>query len=1038
MGIVTVQAESLSTKTLSESKLENPYLSKAASENADLHSKTGAVAAPISITGKVTDEKGGPLPGVTVLLKGSTIATATDANGSFELSVPDEKGVLIITMIGYEPQEVPIASSVVRNQAVLNVTMRPDAKALEEVVVVGFGTQKKVSVTGAVSTVSTTELQQTATPSLSNAIGGRLPGIVTRQASGEPGFDAAQIYIRGLGTWVNRAPLILIDGVERDINSINAQEVESFSILKDASATAVYGVRGANGVILITTKRGVKGKPKITFRTESAMLTAMRLPDYITGPEYANLINEALVNEGKAPRYSEAELDKFRTGSDPYLYPNVDWVDQVLKKNTFQTINNLSIVGGGDVVRYYTNVGYTLQNGIYKEDERNTYQTNAQIKRYNFRSNVDITLSKSLSMELGLGGIIRHGNYPGVPAGGIFNALRIISPIQYPVFNPDGSLGGGAAWLGENPYGQSTQSGYTVQDHNTLQGTFGTRWDLSSLVTPGLSVQGRFAYDHYYQAAIDRFKAYELRQYRGKDDQGNDLYTTIREESPLGFNVLNYANRAVYYEASANYDRSFGKHALTGLALYNRREYIDLIRPGITSTANLPYRREGFAGRFTYGFDERYLLEFNMGYNGSENFPRGKRFGFFPSVAAGWIVSGEKFWKLDFVNHLKFRASHGQVGNDQIGPRFIYNTTINRAGQSYLFGENMAFFQGFDEALIGNPNVTWEVSTKTNLGMDLELFNGKVALQVDAFRENREGILLQRRDVLQVVGIYPWIVPFANIGKVKNQGFDAQLTIRNSTTNGFYYSLNSNFTFSRNKVIENDEPTPKYPYLAREGQRIDQPFGLISLGLFRDQEDIANSPRQTFMDVVRPGDIKYKDVNEDGVIDTYDQVAIGHPRTPEIMYGMGGTLGYKAFEISVFFSGVANTSLFVDGPSMYAFELGMGTYNILREYYDNRWTPQNPNAKYPGVITAENRNNYRSSTHYLQDASYLRLKNAEVAYNVPKPFLDKIKLSDARIFINGTNLYTWDKIKVIDPESNYGTGGYPLQRVINFGAQVTF
>lgn len=985
-----------------------------------------------NIKGVVRDANENPLPGVSVLIKGTNNGTVTNSEGEFSIDADDDD-VLIFSFIGFTTQETAVSG-----RSNFDIILEENINQLKEIVVVGFGTQEKVSVTGSISTVDTKELKQMSTPSLSNAIGGRMPGIVTRQASGEPGYDAAQIFIRGMGTWVNRAPLILVDGIERDLNSINAQEIETFSILKDASATAVYGVRGANGVILITTKRGTEGKPTVTFRSESAVLSAMRLPDYIDGPEYANLVNEALINEGKAPRYTEEELEKFRTGSDPYLYPNVDWVDEVLKQNTFQTINNLSITGGGDIVRYYTNVGYTVQNGIYKEDESHPYATNSQIKRYNFRSNVDISLDKNLTMELGLGGIIRHGNYPGVSAGGIFNALKIISPIQYPVFNPDGSLGGGLAYLGANPYGQATQSGYTVHDRNTLQGTFGTKWDLSSLVTKGLSVQGRFAYDHFYFASINRNKAYELRQYTGKDAEGNDQYNTIREEAPLGFHINNRANRAVYSEASVNYDRSFGKHNFTGLALYNRREYIDLVRPGISSTDNLPYRREGLAGRLTYGFDDRYLLEFNVGYNGSENFPKGKRFGFFPSVSAGWIVSGEDFWNVNFINHLKLRGSYGEVGNDQIGQRFIYNTTINRRGQNYMFGENMTWFPGFDEALIGNPNVTWEVSTKTNLGMDLEMFNSKVVLQVDAFKEDRGGILLQRKDVLQAVGIYPWVVPYANIGKVKNQGIDTQLEIRNSTPNGFFYSLRGTFTFARNKIIENDEPTPKHPYLATEGKRIDQPFGLVSLGLFKDQEEIDESPKQTFMSTVRPGDIKYQDMNGDGVIDTYDRVAIGHPRTPEIMYGLGGTVGYKAFELSAFFSGVANTSLFIDGSSMYAFQLGLGSFNVLREYYDNRWTPETPNAKYPGVVTTENPNNYRTSTHYLQNANYLRLKTAEIAYNVPETTLEKIGLSETRIFVNGTNLLTWDKIKVIDPESNYGTGGYPLQRTFNFGVQVTF
>ncbi len=983
------------------------------------------------VKGKVVDNNGMPLPGVTVLIKGTNTGVNTNFDGEFSIGA-ERDDILVISFIGYKTEEIQI-----KDQNEIDIVLEEDVAELDETVIVGFGTQKKVSVTGSISTVSASELQRTPTPSLSNAIGGRLPGIVTRQASGEPGFDAAQIFIRGMGTWVNRAPLILVDGIERDINSINAQEIESFSVLKDASATAVYGVRGANGVILITTKRGVKGKPRITFRTESAMLTAMRLPDYINGPEYAGLINEALENVGQSPRFSQEELERFRTGSDPYLYPNVDWVDKVLKKHTSQYINNLSVSGGGDVAQYYTNIGYVVQNGIYKEDESNPYNTNAQMKRYNYRSNVDITLSDNLTMELGVGGIIQHGNYPGVSAPGIFNALRIISPIQYPVFNPDGTLGGGLSYLGENPYGQATQSGYTAQDRNTLQGTFGAKWDLSSLITPGLYVQGRFAYDHYYAASTDRNKPYALSQYVGKDAEGNDMYNLIREEQPMGYVENNSANRAVYNEASVNYERSFDKHTITGLALYNRREYIDLTAGN--STANLPYRREGLAGRLTYSFDDRYLLELNVGYNGSENFPEGKRFGFFPSISGGWIVSEEEFWDTEsIVNHLKFRGSYGQVGNDQIGPRFIYNTTINRNGQGYMFGENMNWRTGFDEALIGNPNVTWEVATKTNLGMDLQLFNNIINLQVDAFLEDREGILLQRQDVPWVTGIYPWIIPYANRGRVINKGIDSQLEIKNSTPSGFFYSLRGTFTFARNKVIENDEPTPLYSYQATEGKRIDQPFGLVSLGLFQDQEEIDNSPRQTFMETVRPGDIKYQDMNGDGVIDSYDRVAIGHPRAPEIMYGFGGTVGYKAFELSTFFSGVANTSLFVDGPSMYAFTMGLGTHNILKEYYDNRWTPENPDGYYPGVITAENVNNYRTSTHYLQDASYLRLKNAEIAYNVPEGLVNNLGISSSRVFLNGTNLFTWDGIDVIDPESNYGTGGYPLQRAINLGVEVVF
>jgi TonB-linked SusC/RagA family outer membrane protein len=988
------------------------------------------------ITGKVTGAADGkPLPDVNVAVRGTPVGTTTYPDGTYAIKVENDNAVLVFTYVGYEMQQVTAGGS-----AVINVALKPQTSTLGDVVVVGFGKQKKISVTGAISSVPVNNLQRIATPSLSNALAGSMPGIVTRQSSGEPGYDGAAIFIRGFGTWANRSPLILVDGVERDINNINTQEIESFSILKDASATAVYGVRGANGVILITTKRGALGKPAVTFRTESATLTAMRLPNYINGAEYSGLINEALANNNLPPRYTPEELQKFKDHSDPYLYPDVNWTDAVLKKNTFQSINNLSISGGTEVIKYYANVGYTLLNGIYRQDPANAYKTNAQKKRYNFRSNVDINVSKTISLELGIGGIIQQGNYPGTSAPDIFSALKITSPINFPKVNPDGSVSGAStSYLQNNPWGFVTQAGYTRQDQNTLQGTFGGKWDLSSLVTKGLSLRGMFSYDHWYFASTSRIKPYAIKQYLGKDAQGKDLYSDppIREEQPMGYALTNRANRAIYTEIALNYNRAFGYHTITGMILGNRREYIDLTA-GATIN-NLPYRRQGLAGRITYNFKDRYLAEVNAGYNGSENFPEGKQYGFFPSVSAGWVVSNERFWHISAISNLKIRGSYGQVGNDQIGGRrFLFLTTINRQGQSYFFGDNQRFYQGFDEAQIGNDNVTWEVATKSNLGLDMELLNGTISLQVDAFKENRSGILIQRGVIPRITGYYPWTLPYANLGKAKNHGIDALLEVKHTTANGFYYNFRGTFTYARSICTQNDDPIPKYPYQSFVGQPIDQPMGLVAIGFFKDQADIDNSPKQNFMEQVKPGDIKYKDVNGDKVIDDYDRVPIGYPRTPQIVYGAGASFGYKGFELSFFFTGVAQTSLFVDGPSMYAFQMGLGTYNILHEYYDHRWTPQTPDARYPRVSPYENPNNNRTSTLFLRDASYVRLKSAEVAYNLKLKQGKRPGPQSIRIFINGYNLITWDKIKVVDPESDYGTGGYPLQRSVNFGAQVTF
>ncbi|RPE08705.1 TonB-dependent receptor [Chitinophaga lutea] len=988
------------------------------------------------VTGKVTSAADGkPLSEVTIVVQGSPVGTTTYPDGTYAIKVSGNDAMLVFTYIGFETQAITVG-----NNSVLNVSLKQQSSNLGDVVVVGFGKQKKATVTGAISSVPVNNLQRIATPSLSNALAGSMPGIITRQSSGEPGYDGAAIFIRGFGTWANRSPLILVDGVERDINNINTQEIESFSILKDASATAVYGVRGANGVILIATKRGVTGRPRVVFRTENATLQAMRLPQYINGPEYAGLINEALVNDNLPARYTDDELRKFRDRSDPYLYPDVDWTDAVLKRNTFQSINNLSVTGGNEIIKYYTNVGYTILNGIYKQDPKNAYKTNAQMKRYNFRSNVDINVSPTISLELGIGGVIQQGNYPGTRAPDIFNALRITSPINYPKINPDGSIAGAStSYLQNNPWGLVTQAGYTRQDRNTLQGTFGGRWDLSSLVTKGLSVRGLFSYDHWYSASTDRIKPYAIKQYLGKDANGNDRYSSppIREEQPMRYVVNNGANRAYYTEVAVNYNRSFNKHTVTGMILGNRREYIDLTAGSTLS--NLPYRRQGLAGRITYNYDNRYLAEVNAGYNGSENFPEGKQFGFFPSVSAGWVLTREKFWNFDAVSHLKIRGSFGQVGNDQIGGRrYLFLTTINRQGQSYFFGDNQRFYQGFEEAQIGNDDVTWEVATKSNIGFDLELLSGIVNLQVDAFKEQRDGILIQRGVIPRVTGYYPWTLPYANLGKAKNTGIDAMLEVKHTTRKGFYYSFRGTITYAKSICTQNDDPIPKYPYQSFVGLPIDQPMGLIALGFFKDQADIERSPKQNFMDQVKPGDIKYQDYNNDGVVDDYDRVPIGYPRTPQMVYGAGASVAYKGVELSVFFTGAARASLFVDGPSMYAFQMGLGTYNILREYYDNRWTPQRQDAKYPRVSPYQNPNNNRTSTMFLQNAAYLRLKSAEVAYTFKVAALKKIGLDNTRIFINGYNLVTWDKIKVIDPESDYGTGGYPLQRSINFGAQLSF
>ena len=992
------------------------------------------------ITGRVMDEAGELLIGVNVFEVGTSNGAVTDINGTYTIRVTTANPILRFTYVGFQELEVKVG-----NQGILDVSLTEDIEALDEVVVIGYGSQTKATLTGSISQVSTQVIERVASPTLSTTLGGMMPGMITRQSSGEPGYDSAELLIRGIGTWTgNRQPLILVDGVERDINIINSQEIESFTILKDASATAVYGVRGANGVILINTKRGKIGKPKVSLRTEFANLTGLRFPDYINGFEFASLMNEAVLHGTDSTDnlpWSEGDLLNFKNGSDPYSYPSVNWTDEVLKRNAFQTINNLSISGGNDIVRYFVNVGYTMKEGLYKRDPQYKYNTNSMSSRYNFRSNVDVNLSRDLIAELGLGGIIEDRTYPGHGAPMIFNSMKKISPINFPKQNPDGSPGGGVSYLQDNPWALSTQSGYDKQFRNTLQGTFRLRWDLSQLVTQGLAVSAKFSYDFYYFNSTVRRIDYEVKQYLGRDEvTGEDRYNVVRPQGSMGYyTVQDPNNRSYYYETAVNYERRFDKHLFSGLFLFNRNDHIHLSAG--SSMYNLPYRRQGWVGRATYDFDHRYLLEFNFGFNGSENFPEGNKYGFFPSGSMGWVISNEQFWNQDVVNHLKFRGSYGLVGNDQIGgDRFLFLSSVNKAVNGYFYGMSQQHVEGWTEDKIGVSNVTWETAKKLDLGFDLEMFNGMISLQADYFNENREGILLRRGVVPNITGMTSNQIPWANLGKVKNRGFDGKIEIRKTTDNGFYYMITGNATLAKNKIIEDDSPIPKYDYQNSRGKRIDQPFGLVALGIFKDQEDIDNSPRQNFMAVVRPGDIKYKDVNDDGVIDDFDKVAIGYARTPELMYGFGGTVAYKGFDMTLNFTGAARTSTFLDVEGMWPFQLEYPNYNVMREYYDNRWIDgvDNSDAKYPAVINGNNPNNYRTSTLYLKDASYLRLKVAEIGYNFKKSVTQSLSVEGLRLFVNGTDLLTFDKLKVIDPESNYGTGGYPRQSVVNFGAQINF
>ena len=990
------------------------------------------------ISGLILDIEGRPMVGVTVVVKDTTRGTTSGFDGHYEMDGLTPGATIVFSFLGYQTEEV-----VYQGQTVQNIVMRQTSTEMEDVVVVGYGTQKKESVTGALSGVKPQVLERTATVSLSNSIGGAMPGIITRQSTSEPGNDSAAIFIRGMGTWQNRNPLILVDGVERDMNLINVAEIESVTVLKDASATAVYGVRGANGVILINTKKGRMGKPQVVLRTEFGSLHGLRFPQYISGYEFASLMNEATRNGGGPAAslpWTEEELLKFRDGSDPYLYPDTDWVGDVLKKNSFQTINNLSISGGNEIVRYFVNVGYTSQSGLFREDPGYDYRTNSRSDRYNFRSNVDVNVSKNIVLSLGLGGIIQDKTYPGTASDEIFAQMRQVSPIQMPRQNPDGTPGSAGSAVYLNPWALATQSGYSKQFINTLQGTFNLSWDLSSLVTEGLSLSAKFSYDFYYFNNVNRHITYGMKRYMGKDDEDNDIYMNVRNAESMAYGVTNTSNRAYYYDFGLNYDRTFGRHHVMAMLLFNRRDYKDLTAGN--SMLNLPYRRQGLAGRLTYDYAGRYLAEFNFGYNGSENFREGSRYGFFPSASLGWVVSGEEFWQRSgFLKdiYFKLRGSYGVVGNDQISnDRFLYLSTVNTNANGGLFGSSQTGIVGYSEYKIG-ADVTWEKAYKADIGIELRFLKDRLSLQGDFFDEDRRDILLERKSIPNVTGISTAV--YANMGHVRNRGVDAVLEWRDTSPGGGSDSVYGNFTYAHNHIVEDDTPHPRYDWLETRGRRIDQPFGYIALGFFTCEEEIADSPTQTFMTEVRPGDVKYLDLNGDGKITPDDRAPIGFARTPEIMFGFGGSMAYKGVDFSFSFTGATRVSTFLMSEDMLPYSLEYPRYNISREYYDNRWIPgaaDNSKAKYPAVINGNNPNNYQKSTLYLRDASYLRLKSAEIGYTLPERWSRKLRIEKIRVFVNGTNLFCLDGLKIVDPEADTGTGNYPQQRTINGGVQINF
>ncbi|WP_423127194.1 TonB-dependent receptor [Gaoshiqia sp. Z1-71] len=1004
-----------------------------------------------SISGTVVDHAGLSLPGVSVIVKGTVIGTVTGADGTFQLTVPADARILVFSFVGMKPVELEIGS-----RTNFTVTMEDEAVGVDEVIIVGFGTQKKGSVIGSVDRIEAGQLKQP-TRTLSTSLAGRLAGVVAVQNSGEPGYDGANFWIRGVNTFTgNTSPLILVDGVERNLDNVDPEEITDFTILKDATATAVYGVRGANGVVLITTKKGSIGAPKINLRVETSLTDPLELPDFVDGASYMTLQNEALKNTGKNALFSNDQISRTASGYDPYYYPDVNWIKELISHWSPSERVTLNVSGGSEKVRYFVSGAFLNQSGMWKNFGGTSYDNNVNVKRYNFRSNVDMNVTSSTILSVNLAAILEDRNFPGASSSDIFSWMLQVPPTWFPMTYPDKSkVPGYPHSMARNPYQLLARSGFTTENHSTVQSNFNISQDLS-FITKGLTARGMFAFDAYTQAVIRRSmspRPYMIIPY-GYDDEGNPVLTdtegnyNYQDQEPNSTSYHDYltrsvdtpyTDRSIYLETSLNYNRNFGVHGVGALLLYNQSDQTYPTLGGIYES--VPKRHQGLTGRTNYAYDDKYFAEFNFGYNGSENFAPGKRFGFFPSYAIGWVPTKESFMSFlsPVIDYMKIRLSHGMVGNDGLNSRFVYMTRVEGTSTNVGFGTNNGYGYGYGSGInityYGNPDATWEKATKTDLGVELH-FLKNFTLQADVFYEKREDIWVQLYKVPDIFGFSTR--PYANEGEMENKGFDAFLEYTKAFSNDWSVNFKGTFTFSKNKILASGQEKKKYAYQSEVGQPYGRQMGYIAEGLFIDQAEIDNSPDQsTVGGASLPGDLRYRDVNDDGVIDQFDRVYMGSPQIPEITYGFGSNIMYKNFDLSLLFQGVANVSFFANPKAFPEENRG----NVLTIIADSYWseTTQDLKASFPRLGVGEQTKNYTSSSWWLRDGSYIRLKQIEFGYSIPKSWLEKYKIGSARVYANGLNLLTFSPFKWWDPESKSSNGMYyPIQKVFNVGLEVKF
>ena len=895
---------------------------------------------------------------------------------------------------------------------------------------VAYGQQPAWKITSAQSVVAGSELQKNFTTNLANTLFGRLAGLTVQQSGGEPGNDSPTLISRGLNTFGNAGnnPLVLVDGFESAYEQLVPDEIESVTLLKDASATAIYGLRGANGVLLVTTKRGSESPLVVNFSTQQGFHTASSLPQFLGSYDYARLYNEGLKNDGKAPVYTDADLEAYRTGSDPYFHPNVNWYDQVLKKTAPISNYNLNFRGGSSTVRYFVLLNAIRSNGLYQNvGNMDPESINSRYSRFNFRSNVDMTLTKRLSASLTLGGSVEDkANPAGTTTATLFNSLATLPPNAFPVYNPDGSFGGTSAL--SNPLANLLQTGSYASNGRTLQSTLKMTEQLD-MITPGLTISAAVSFNNFFRSYSNKTKTYE-RASATKTATGDTLYSRFGQRTSLVGNEDNSDQwRNVVFQGFLNYDRSFGKHGLSALLMYNSDNYTNTNNT-TTAVLSLPYKHVGVGGRVTYSLANTYVGELSFGYMGSENFPKDRRYGFFPAASVGWVVSNEKFLNQNAtISYLKLRASYGLAGNDQIGGnRFMFEQRYPYTS-SYYFGSSNTQVFGLAEGAAANTDLSWEKQKTANIGVELTLAK-RLDVSLDVFQNNRYDILVSpNRTVPQYTGI---TLPLLNQGKVTNQGFEATIRYNSKSTSAFQYFVEASSWYAKNKIEYNAEAIRLFDYQYTTGRSIGQPFGLEAVGLFKDQADIAASPRQIFTPV-QPGDIKYKDQNGDGVIDQNDTRPIGNTAVPTLTVSLHSKLQYRGFDLEFLFQGVTGRTSYFGGTYFQAFQNNGQAGPIALD----RWTPATAEtATYPRLSASNNLNNYQYSSFWQRNGSFIKLRSLELGYTLPGAFAEKIKLINARVFINGTNLFSLDHLNgYIDPEVS---SGYPPLRTVSAGVRLQF